>query len=46
MVKIQKSKKSNRLSPNVGKVKYIGKTQLKIQNHPTLGQNQTDSIFL
>ena len=46
IVKIQKFPKSNRHDQNVGKVKYIGKTRLKIQNHPILGQNPKDFIFL
>ena len=44
--KNQKSKKSNRHDQNVGKVKYIGKTRLKIQNHPIFGQNHKDFMFL
>ena len=46
MAKIQKIQKSNRHDQNVGKVKYSGKTRLKIQNHPILVQNHKDSIFL
>ena len=46
MAKNQKSEKSNRHDQNVGKVKYIGKTRLEIQNHPILVQNHKDSIFL
>ena len=46
MAKIQKSKKSNRLAQNVGKVNYSWETRLKIQNQPILDQNPKDSIFL
>ena len=46
MAKIQKSKKSNRLAQNVGKVKYIRKTRLAIQNHPILDKNRKIPIFL
>ena len=44
--KFQKSKKSKCHDENVGKVKYIGKTRLKIQKQHILDQNHKGPMFL